>query len=250
MGHVQGWDPLSEIPKPAARKWYRYTVRKIVQYQWLMGRISVEEKVHVEQLARARQKAEVPHAPALSVDDFIESIKRIEDERYRLAYLIMYFSGARAEEAARLLRGAVELRRVTHEQSLRYKGYVVVTGNAVRVALHYNRGKKRCDFLWLPHWLFDLLRAKHIVIDARALSTYARKHDAMHVKLVHKLHYQLMEDLGIGKEVREVIQNRVGELDVGDIHYSKVILRADKIYSEVVLPALGEALREITARQS
>lgn len=76
---------------------------------------------------------------------------------YRLMYLVMYYSGARAAEAEHLIRTARELRPVTFDQALEYRGYTPI-GRSVRVALHFNRGKKRCEFLWLPAWLFDILR--------------------------------------------------------------------------------------------
>ena len=75
-------------------------------------------------LARALKRLEASRAPIVSIEQFKGSLIKFKDSRYRLACLVMYYSGARIEEAVRL-------------------------GQAVRVALHYNRGRKGCDFLRL-----------------------------------------------------------------------------------------------------
>jgi intergrase/recombinase len=134
--------PLSEIPKLSERKWSRYLIRKVAQYLWGVGKIELEDKSRIEFLARSRKKLEAPRAPEVSIEDFRTSLARIKDWRYRLVYLIMYYSGARIEEAVKLVKASKELKEVSHEESVRYRGYVNL-GRAVRVALHFNRGRKR-----------------------------------------------------------------------------------------------------------
>ncbi len=239
--YPQGLSP-NNIQELSRQKWSRYVIRKIAQYLWATGIISYEERSRIEYLARAPKRLEAPRAPRVTFELFRESLEKLEDPRYRLAYLVMYYSGARVEEAARLIQIAGELEELPREQALRSIGYVRL-GRSVRVAMHYNRGRKRCDFLWLPEWLFELVRKAEYKINARALSTYARKHAAMPPKLVRKLHYQLMEELEVDKELRDVIQNRPSGLSVGDIHYSRVIERADAEYEQRILPYLEERLR-------
>ena len=230
------------IQELARRKWPRYVVRKVAQYLWATGIITYEERSRIEYLARAPKQLEAPRAPKVSVEEFRESLERLKDARYRLAYYIMYYSGARVEEAVKLMQMARDLDEIPKEQALRNLGAVRL-GKTVRVAIHYNRGRKRCDFLWLPAWLFDLIKEKRYELNARALSTYARKHGAMLPKLVRKLHYQLMEELEVDKELRDVIQNRPSGLSVGDIHYSRVLDRADAEYERRILPYLEEKLK-------
>ncbi len=237
-----GGVPLTNVQDLAGKKWPRYIIRKVAQYLWATGVISYEERARIEYLARAPKTLDAPRAPTVSIEEFKSGLERLEDPRYRLAYLVMYYSGARAEEAVHLIQTARDLREITREQALRSTGFIVL-GKSVRVALHYNRGRKRCDFLWLPVWLFDLVRARQYELNARAMSTYARKHNAIHQKLVRKLHYQLMEELEIDKEIRDVIQNRPSGLSVGDIHYSRVLERADEAYEQRILPFLEEQLR-------
>ncbi len=233
--------PLGAVQELARQKWPRYVVRKVAQYLWATGVISLEEKARIEYLARAPKTLEAPRAPRVTVEELRLSLSRLRDARYRLAYLVMYYSGARVEEAARLIRIAGELEELPREQALRAVGYVRL-GEAVRVAMHYNRGRKRCDHLWLPHWLLEELRSHGLELSARALSTYARRHGAMPPKLVRKLHYQLMEELEVDKEIRDLIQNRPSGLSVGDIHYSRVLYRADHEYEHHILPYLEQQL--------
>lgn len=241
--------PLDEIPELSKAKWYRYTIRKIAQYDWLQGMISLELKARVEQLARAPGKREIPHAPEVTLEDLKKALEELRDTRYRLMYIIMYYSGARLAEAEYLIRVAQDLKPVSFDQALEYRGYYTI-GKAVRIALHYNRGKKRCEFLWLPAWLFDLIR--HYEGEpprARALTSYVRNLksrkglDLIDPKLVRKLHYQLMENLEVDKDIREIIQNRIGRTTVGDIAYSRILKRADQAYEQRILPALEERLR-------
>ena len=233
--------PFEAVQELARQKWPRYVIRKVAQYLWATGRISLEERARIEFLARAPKSLEAPRAPRVTIEQLRGSLGKLRDARYRLAYLIMYYSGARVEEAVRLIQIAGELEEIPREQALRSVGYVRL-GKSVRVAMHFNRGRKRCDFLWLPAWLFEMIRAARFELNARALSTYARKHGAMAPKLVRKLHYQLMEELEIDKEIRDLIQNRPGGLSVGDIHYSRILERADEWYEHRILPFLEERL--------
>lgn len=244
--HPQGI-PLEAIPELSRAKWYRYTIRKLAQYAWLQGMISLELKARVEQLARAPAKREIPHAPEVSIEDLKRTLEALRDGRYRLMYLIMYYSGARLAEAEHLIRIAKELRPLTFDQALEYRGYMTL-GKAVRIALHYNRGKKRCEFLWLPAWLFELLRGYQGEPRARALTSYVRNLKArqglelMDPRLVRKLHYQLMERAEVDRDIRELIQNRLGKATVGDIAYSRILRRADEWYEQRILPFLEERL--------
>ena len=70
----------------------------------------------------------------------------------------MYHGGTRAEEAEQLVRIAKELEPISHERSLEDTGYAEL-GDAVRIALHFNRGKKRCEYLWLPREVFEEARS-------------------------------------------------------------------------------------------
>jgi intergrase/recombinase len=46
----------------------------------------------------------------------------------------------------------------------------------------------------------------------------------------------------VDKEIRDIIQNRPNGLSVGDIHYSRVLERADEAYKTTILPFLEEKL--------
>lgn len=62
--------------------------------------------------------------------------------------------------------------------------------------------------------------------------------------MLRKLHYQLMEDLEIDLELRELIQNRYAKIEnvVGLTNYSKIVLRADQAYVQRILPELRRRL--------
>jgi len=164
----------------------------------------------------------------------------------------MYHGGTRAEEAEQLVRIAKELEPITHERSLEETGYVDL-GSAVRVAMHFNRGKKRCEYLWLPRGVLEEARSwRGEAPSARRLSYYIRNIrrrtglDLAPPKMLRKHHYQLMEDLEIDLELRELIQNRYAKIEnvVGLTNYSKILLRADQAYIEKILPELRRRLHD------
>ena len=147
----------------------------------------------------------------------------------------MYYSGARLEEACYLLRNLLRFRKQLPQREFKALGYVDLD-EAVRINIHWNRGRKRCEHLWVPKTLFSSLKPMNI--EAKSVSTYVRKHELLLPKFMGKLHYQILEDLIEDVSLRNFMQNRYKELTVGDINYSKLVLRADKAYVEKVLPKL------------
>ena len=255
-------DSITELAKRS--KWYANLIRKIASFLWESGAIGLEERERIYALVRGQKSLRKARAPSVEIEalrftlDWLEAASR---HGHRLLYLVMYYSGARAEEAAHLLRIAKDLQPITHERSIEDVGYVELGDTAVRVALHHNRGKKRCEFLWLPKDLFETLRSWHGEMPtARDLSAYIRntkKHlrrkgadeaaeKLLPPKMLRKLHYQTMEDLEIDLEIRELLQNRYARIEnvVGLTNYSKIVLRADRIYVEKILPELKQRLAD------
>ena len=243
-------------------KWYTNLIRKIATYLWETGSITLEERERIYALVRGQKNLRRARAPSVEIEalrftlDWLEAAGK---HGHRLLYLVMYYSGARAEEAAHLLRIARDLQPITHERSIEDVGYVELGGTAVRVALHFNRGKKRCEFLWLPKDLFETLRTwRGEEPSARDLSAYIRNvkkylrrkgnsgtaEKLLPLKMLRKLHYQAMEGLEIDLEIRELLQNRYAKIEnvVGLTNYSKIVLRADQVYVEKILPELERRL--------
>ena len=155
-------------------------------------------------------------------------------------YKVMYYSGARLSEAIYLIRNIEEFRRNRlPEKDFKSIGYIDLD-EAVRINVHWSRGYKRCDFLWLPKDLFEEL--VKTMIDRRNVSKYAERHSLLKPKYVRKLHYQILEDLIEDVSLREFMQNRYEKLRVGDTNYSKLVLRADKTYVGKILPRLKSYL--------
>ena len=254
-----GGVPYREIPELAKNKWQRNLIRKIAEYQWARGRISWEDKLRVEALAKPPAGSQSRRVKSIvyTVEDLKRILELVQDPRYRLLYIIMYYSGARITEAIRLLETAKTLGPVTPEQAKNgAKGYIPL-GKAVRVALHYTRGRKRCDYLWLPAWLFELaqryrgepptdqgIRSYYRDLKAR-LEAEARERGEKPPRLVppgdvRALFYQLLEDLEVDLEIRYVLSNRYSKLTVSELHYSKILRRADEAYEQRILPFLEE----------
>ncbi len=246
--------PFHVIPELSANKWQRNLVRKLAEYQWAQGRISWEDKLRIEALAKPPKGSQARRIQSIlyTVEDLKRTLELVQEPRYRLLYIIMYYSGARITEAIELLRIAKELDSIRLEEARRRRGYVVL-GESVRVAMHYNRGRKRCEYLWMPKWLLELVMAqseKGVHVTSDGARSYYRDLKVKHptVKLmppgdVRALQYQILEDLEVDLEIRYVIQNRYSRLTVSELHYSKILRRADEAYEQRILPFLEEKLK-------
>ena len=237
---------LEDLPKLVTSSWMYKLLSKIVEYLWEVGELSFEDKERIRSLIRrsfSRKSRKEVSAPIVSVEEFLETISylRKHDPHYFLAYRIMFYSGARLQEACWLI-GNIGLFHVKLPQrEFRVRGCVDL-GEAVRLNVHWNRGFKRCSHLWLPKKVF--YEIKPVTVSSRAVSYYARDHGLMQPKLVRKLHYQILEDLIEDVSLRDFMQNRYMGLTVGDTNYSKLVLRADRAYVEKVLPKLRKVLGE------
>jgi len=221
----------SRVPKLVKNKWYASVLSKIAQFLWETGRIGIEDRERIKALVRGSVKRgdRRVHTPEVKAGDVASSIKSVSRVDYRLVYEVMGYSGGRLKEACYLLNNSHRFRAVD-------------LGEAVRVVMGYNRGFKRCEYLYLPKELWLRIRAGKWNVSAKNVTTYARKNKLILPKLVRKFHYQVMEDLGVDKEVRAFIQNRYSEITVSDEAYSKLVTRADQAYVNKILPRLQETL--------
>ncbi len=206
-------------------KWYRYTYSKIIEYLWMIGKIGFEDKERIRALLR------VPGSSSKKISsikvnpfDFKRTIEYLSSQRPEIAlvYEVMYYSGARLEEAVHLIRNV-------HEKP------IVKLEGAVRVIMNHNRGSKRCDFLYIPENLYEkIIYNNWKMPNPKAITTYIRKKKLLLPKLVRKLHMQLMKQIGIDYEIRNFIQNRVSKLSVGERHYEALLSDTDRVYPRIV----------------
>jgi len=235
---------VDQIPGLVKNKWYRNVLSKVIEYLWETGKLSTDTRERLKALVKRslgveeRRKVksrEIALSEVLGALDFLRN-RRWD---YYIVYKIMYYSGARLEEACYFLRNINRFRvRVERPEPI---GYVDL-GNAVRVNVHWNRGKKRCEHLWLPKQLFFSL--SRLDVNAKDVSDYAKKHNILRPKYMRKYHYQVLEDLVEDISLRNFMQNRYSKLTIGDTDYGKIIKRADKAYTDIVLPVLERNLNQ------
>ncbi len=222
---------FKDIPRLVKNKWYANVLRKIAQYLWEVRQLSLEDRERVFALVKGSvpKKVRQAKAPEVSMREVVESLRKIKREDYRMVYLIMAYSGARLEEACYVLNKRGDFKAVR-------------LGDAVRLHVAYNRGRKRCEYLWLPYSLYLEIRNRKWDVYSKNVTGYAKKFGIIWPKLVRKAHYQFMEDLEIPKDVRDFIQNRYSGLDTSGESYSKIRARADKTYQKTILPKLREVV--------
>lgn len=128
-------DSITELAKRS--KWYANLIRKIATFLWETGAISLEERERIYALVRGQKSLRKTRAPSVEIEalrftlDWLEAAGK---HGHRLLYLVMYHSGARAEEAAHLLRVARDLQPITHERSIDDVGYVELGHSGARSA--------------------------------------------------------------------------------------------------------------------
>jgi len=237
--------PYGKIPGIVKNKYYRVVLNEIAEFLWETGKISWEDKERIKALTRKASgtpRSKKVRNVVVDAEEFLETMKYLRQHNplaHRI-YEIMYFSGCRLEEAAYLLANVKMFFRKLPQREFKALGYIDL-GEAVRINIHYNRARKRCEHLWMPKQLF--LSLKPISVKPKKISDYVKARGLLRPKLVRKLHYQTLEDLIEDVSLREIMQNRYEKMTVGDTNYSKLILRADKAYTEKILPKLNNNLR-------
>ena len=238
--------PYGKIPSIVRNKYFRVVLNHVAEFLWETGRISYEDKERIKALTRkaaGTSGSKQVRNVVVDVGEFLETIRYLKQHSLlnHTVYEIMYYTGCRLEEACYFLANVNTFRIRLPQREFLALGYVDL-GEAVRVNVHWNRKRKRCEHLWMPKQFFYKL--KPVNVSSKAVSSYAKKHKLLQPKMLRKLHYQILEDLIEDVSLRNFMQNRYKELTVGDINYSKLVLRADKAYVEKVLPRLREVLGE------
>ena len=233
---------VDQIPSLIKNKWYRNVLSKVIEYLWETGRLSTDTRERLKALVKRSLGVEERRkvkSREVALNEVLNALSFLKNRRpdYYLVYIVMYYSGVRLEEACYFLRNINRFRvRVERPEPI---GYVDL-GRAVRVNVHWNRGKKRCEHLWLPKQLFFSL--SRLDVNAKDVSDYAKKHNILRPKYMRKYHYQVLEDLVEDISLRNFMQNRYTKLTIGDMDYGKVIKRADQTYTNIVLPILEKNL--------
>lgn len=112
-------------------------VRIYLDYLYKISRITEEELNRWKKIFKVKNKNEIKNY-ALDVEKLVDWIKKLKrSKKYSAILLILYYSGARLSEVIRMIQAFDEKKLVCFDGFCRY-------------ALFWSRGRKRCDWIYMP----------------------------------------------------------------------------------------------------
>jgi len=155
-----------------------------------------------------------------------------EGSLYQLLMKIGLYSGARLSEIVKMIREWDEARLICFEGFCRYK-------------MKWHRGRKRCDYIYLPSRFLDEIRRY-----AGKIGKYGnlRKHIydeyGIRMKEFRKLNYRICLNAGIEEAICDFYQSRITKLSVGRKYYDALRSRADEKY-QLLVKAIDNFVNEM-----
>jgi len=146
----------------------------------------------------------------------ILAFEKVNDERYRMLFKLLAFSGIRLREALYLLNYFDAERVIPNNQIAKYP-------------LGLERGTKRVFYAYLPKKIAN--EVKRMDLKEANAEQYVRRR--MPPKYLRKWQYNFLIYNGIPESVCDFIQGRAPST-VGSMHYLAKVKQADEWYAKVM----------------
>jgi len=218
----------------AHSKWMVKAVRLYIDHLYKAEKISYEEYQKLRSIFKVK-KVEAVKPAKIDEGELIGVFKhpRLRPHE-RLLFEVLLFSGVRFSEAVKLINEFDEDGLECFNEFCRYP-------------LYWQRGRKRCDWVYLPAFLVEELRKLRGAYAGKNLRTVYRnlkRKFNVDVKDYRKLFYRVCRDV-TEKEVCDFYQGRISKLSTGDKYYDDLQRRADKWYKNVLSKLLSYARPQI-----
>jgi len=205
----------------SGNSWKVKLVRIYIDYLYKNGRISFEEKERLKSIFKLKNHGALVTEYAVDANDLVAKVLKMRNGLYKLILELLLYSGARLREVIKMLKEWDERRLECFNDICRYK-------------LAWIRGKKRCEYLFFPSKLLQMIRKyAHQVGSYSTVRKEIYEDLAIKAKDFRKLHYRLCREV-LDKEICAFYQSRVSSLDVSDRHYDDLIGRATQNYPLLV----------------
>jgi len=178
----------------------------------LMGEDSIMKYRKVVKIPRTNSDDYIPEDSKV-----IETFRKMEDERYRLVFKLLAFSGIRLREAVYLVNNFDRNKLILNEKIAKYP-------------LSLNRKTKRSFYAYMPRNF--ALELKRLDITEHGVKSYFNKR-GLAAKYLRKWNYNFLILNGVPESVADFIQGRAS-ITVGSMHYLAKVKQADEWYSRVV----------------
>jgi len=216
----------------ASSTWSVKAVRVYIHYLYKAKRIDREKRNELLEDFKIKQDRSIKYRneKAQTVVSVFRSKKLRPHEE--LLFKILLYSGVRFSEAFKLINEFDEDQLECNDEFCRYP-------------LFWTRGRKRCDYVYLPRYLVDDLKKYKGAFAGRNVRTVGRKLEkkfSVKLKLFRKLFYQTCRDIASG-EICDFFQSRVSRLTIGDRHYDNLVERGDRYY-----PSVMKKIKEVVTK--
>ena len=225
---------FSKLPDPLSlSKSERTAIRKYVEFMFKKGKISYLRKL--ELLDKYKGKGKAASKTKVYIEDsqakkWFRKISSIGNEEYRLAFTLMFCSGARLKHVLAMLETWNPGEVVQHLNG-RFEPRLYCSNGFCRYFLFRRFGRKYCYYIYFP---------RNILKEIKPL------------KLSYHYARELLEQLNVeARKIREFVEQRLRDLcftykipldaaklilshelaSVSAQHYDDIRKRADKLYS-------------------
>jgi len=178
----------------------------------LMNEGSIMKYRKIVKIPKANQDEYVPEDSKV-----IETFRKFKDERYKILFKLLTFSGIRLRESLHLLRTFDSNKLINNDKIAKYP-------------LGLNRRSKKSYYAYMPLEFSNELRRMELNEDA--VSQYFKK-KGLPCKYLRKWNYNFLILNGVPESVADFIQGRAS-ITVGSMHYLAKVKQADEWYSRVV----------------
>jgi intergrase/recombinase len=224
---------IDEAIKEAKNSWMKKTLKLYLRYLFENNMISEDEYLRYRMKIKVKQSnhRKYRYIPDKKVRDSVWSIVGVPHQF--LVYLALVFSGVRRNELWKMLREYDPNKLFCTEEFCRYE-------------LSWIRGRKRCDYIYLPRWLLEKLleyRDKLASIREDSLENLVKRRRRMGEEILptselRDWHYNVCLEL---LEVTSSEDPRINicrlyqgrELNVSGEYYQFLVRKADAFYPKL-----------------
>jgi len=216
---VVSYDLYLEI---SSNKWFIKIVRLYLDYLYKKGELLWRKLQKLKSIFKVRKTT--IDSQKIDEEELVLTLyaeRAVESEI--LAFKLLLYTGARFSEIIKLINEFDETKLECFENHCRY-------------AMFWSRGRKRCDWIFLPkHLATEIQKHKGYYRGKKihSISRYYEKKYDMDLKLFRKLFYHICRQV-IDKEVCDFVKSRISRISIGDIRYDDLLERSDKDYPRIV----------------
>jgi len=210
--HIELFSLIERVEK--GKRHFCMGIRDLLKYYEAFSLMDEESLIKYRKVVRI---------PKTNIDNFIPedekvilAFRKLNDERYRILYKLLVFSGIRLKEAVYLLNNLDEERIITN-------------GEIAKYPLSLERKTKRAFYAYMP---------KEFVSEVERIDleeTSARQYIARRLpsKYLRKWNYNFLILNNIPESVADYIQGRAPST-VGSMHYLAKVRQGDEWYAKVI----------------